>query len=1149
MAPTTMLPKLSEATQTISFSDGDGVCSAEVYSSNVVVTTNAGNHDHGSSKMKLKNLIDYNWEPKFYSGQLLAIHISGKYWAYSIKAPNAVNPGTWSGMVRVVYNPEPSTDKRGLIKGMKGEVQDLAFAHIQSQVILACIDEQGNFCIHEIEVTDGGLRCTLLAEVREETGVMGTAHRVVWCPYIPDEEDDAADDDVARLLLTTHDNIARMWNTRKLSGTSSVDAAAGATGTLTAGEHGAAILDAAFSPDGSALATASADGYVMFFQVYVNADNSPRCLHKWQPHGGKPLSCLFFLDNHKNYNSDVQFWKFALTGAENNTTIKIWSCKSWSCLQTITFTSGLQNEPSLGLKAMLDTSANYFLFSDFKSRSLYVLNMASDQEDSMAYCKSISEFLLPYPVLSFCIVDVEEQQNKCEQNCDDPFHRNGSSGDAGDSPDDFDLHHNEAGSSGSCGESCERRVCVRLYIVQPKGLQEGHLVYSPPRSPLHTDLMHGLSELALEENVAEAAPTAITSSILQQQSQQLKNLLMRSQTQPGSLIGQRPESPSIAPQLNLMTPDAFSSPGKREEDDPPLSATPDVGAKPRASTGACVDEPCGPVVGKPASTGSSPSREVQQIMAHNEHTYYKEMEAEVQPLPAEVVIPPAAVGETLFAGAELFPPQEVPSAPPAPALPALPPALVAHPHKLTHANSDTSWPQISLAQITEANQRKASSDKSSSQSLNASLNVSCTERACSEEVRCAGLSPADKSRLEALEHKLDKLTEMVSAQSRELRVLRSAVSSPRELIDEALHAHAQRTAAAVESALSDGWERISRVGETASARAAQAAGVGAARALEPLVTALKTELATKLSATDQLLRQNIEKLVNSKTVMENLSASVAKSLSDMVRESFREALFESVVPVMEKAHAQIFRQINQAFQNGTKEFAANTEAAARAAAERGGAAAAAALRAALDRHAEALTAAQPQHQHIANVLRETAHSVLEKELSWWREQARTVALVTSRAHSPSTPHAHHAHDRQMQVAQIQSLITSGDVNGAFQQALSASDLALVMCACRAAEPTAVFGPPCKLKQHVLLSLVQQLAADMARDTVLKHRYLEEAVMNLDTSNPVTREHLPAVVRELQKQLIAFLASSPNHALARQLRMLLMATEALVKGGV
>lgn len=68
-----------------SFSEGDGMCSAEVFATEVVVTTNAGNHNHGSSKVKLKNLVDYNWEPKFYPGQLLAIHMSGKYLAYSIK--------------------------------------------------------------------------------------------------------------------------------------------------------------------------------------------------------------------------------------------------------------------------------------------------------------------------------------------------------------------------------------------------------------------------------------------------------------------------------------------------------------------------------------------------------------------------------------------------------------------------------------------------------------------------------------------------------------------------------------------------------------------------------------------------------------------------------------------------------------------------------------------------------------------------------------------------------------------------------------------------------------------------------------------------------------------------------------------------------
>lgn len=61
---------------------------------------------------------------------------------------------------------------------------------------------------------------------------------------------------------------------------------------------------------------------------------------------------------------------------------------------------------------MLDRSASYLLLSDFKSRSLYVLSMARDAADSLAYCRTIAEFLLPYPVLSFCIVGAGEDATR-----------------------------------------------------------------------------------------------------------------------------------------------------------------------------------------------------------------------------------------------------------------------------------------------------------------------------------------------------------------------------------------------------------------------------------------------------------------------------------------------------------------------------------------------------------------------------------------------------------------------------------------------------------------------------------------------------------------------------------------------------------------
>lgn len=56
-----------------------------VTNDNVTVIPSRGDHAIGSSKVKMTNVVDYTWEQRFYTGQILAVHISGKYIAYGIQ--------------------------------------------------------------------------------------------------------------------------------------------------------------------------------------------------------------------------------------------------------------------------------------------------------------------------------------------------------------------------------------------------------------------------------------------------------------------------------------------------------------------------------------------------------------------------------------------------------------------------------------------------------------------------------------------------------------------------------------------------------------------------------------------------------------------------------------------------------------------------------------------------------------------------------------------------------------------------------------------------------------------------------------------------------------------------------------------------------
>merc|ERR1719228_707398 len=124
---------------------------------------------------------------------------------------------------------------------------------------------------------------------------------------------------------------------------------------------------------------------------------------------------------------------------------------------------------------------------------------------------------------------------------------------------------------------------------------------------------------------------------------------------------------------------------------------------------------------------------------------------------------------------------------------------------------------------------------------------------------------------------------------------------------------------------------------------------------------------------------------------------------------------------------------------------------------------------------------------------------------------------------------------------IQSLINSGRLNDAFQTALSANDLHLVVFTCELLNTTQVFNSAtCPLSQSVLLSLIQQLSIELGDKTEVKHAYLHEALVNLDPNNATTRAHIKTVLSGLDASLKQYIMANPNSKMTRNMKLLVMA---------
>ncbi|NWS60680.1 EDC4 protein, partial [Chunga burmeisteri] len=504
-----------------------------VASSDSSITSKA----RGSNKVKIQPVARYDWEQKYYYGNLIAV--SNSYLAYAIRAAS-----NGSAMVRVL---SVSTAERTLLKGFTGGVADLAFAHLNSNQ-LACLDEAGNLFVWRLAKNKEKIQEEILVNIkRPDNTPLNTSRRIIWCPFIPDDNEESGEEGSQTLALL-HEDRAEVWDLDIIRTNNSswpVEVPSIKEGFIVVKGHSTCLSEGALSPDGTVLATASHDGFVKFWQIYIEGQDEPRCLHEWKPHDGRPLSCLLFCDNHKKQDPEVPFWRFLITGADQNRELKMWCTVSWTCLQTVRFSPDIFSSMSIlpSLKVCLDLSAEYLILSDVQRKVLYVMELMQNQEEGKAYFSSISEFLLTHPVLSFGIQAV----SRCRLRHTEVLP-------AEEENDSLSVE----GAQGAGAVESAAGVLIKLFCVHTRALQDVQIRFQPLHSPDMSASMpsHGShEEFAFPDHMADLSTEGLGSE---------KGSLHGSQTDlrriadlpvPADFL-----SLSNDAKPKLMTPDAFMTP-------------------------------------------------------------------------------------------------------------------------------------------------------------------------------------------------------------------------------------------------------------------------------------------------------------------------------------------------------------------------------------------------------------------------------------------------------------------------------------------------------------------------------------------------------------------------------------------------------------
>ncbi|XP_047452618.1 enhancer of mRNA-decapping protein 4 isoform X2 [Mugil cephalus] len=1314
----------SQETKKICLSGDDGSTCIPITSNNVEIVasqdSSINSKARGSNKVKIQPVAKYDWEHKYYYGRLIAV--SNSFLAYAIRGANN------HAMIRVL---SVEFAERSLLKGFTGAVTDLAFAHLDSS-LLGCVDEAGNLMVWQLTCTGSKILDQIVVHIRRpEDTPLNSHRRLIWCPFILDDNEENQDD-TSQTLALLHEDRAEVWDLEVLRANNTswpVDDTELKDGLITIKGHTQRVSEGALSPDGTVLATASHDGYIKFWQIYIEGgQDKPRCLHELRPHGGRPLSCLLFCDNHKRQDPEVPFWRFLITGADQNQELKMWCTVSWTCLQTIRFSPDPLNSTLPSLKASLDLSSEYLILTDVQRKVLYVMELRQDLDKGKAGFTAVSEFLLTHPVLSFGVRDVSHSRLRHTEVLP-----------AEEESESMTTEGTQGPTESKSG------IQIKLYCVHTKSLQDVQILFQPsagsssPAFLPHSDSQDGLA--GFSDHLTDQSSDKDSGSGSQTDLRKIPSL-----PAPSDFLSNSATSSGAMPKL--MTPDAFMTPSTSVPASPGSSASSltivtaissnsdstnramdDVSQSPNradnsssssltlsASTSSpraasavllpglenlqalaspsgslaldnpqVLDSPLLPPLGSPtrarspdviSSASTAMSQDMPEI-ASQTLQLQRGLLPSLEPLSLSALqtdsMASAASALHLLTSPRtannnnLLPLELGGADGPVGGAAESEPRLSHTPSLLENALSQenpgagggssdgsvghTSWPAApditretrnSLRDnglvdcsreeskerhlsspyhrrsyhLTQNDSQDAGTEQSDPDDEVASLASSsgnCGSRSSHRlPVKDWKASPRGSPKVKRKIKKddgessqarhmdsaqfntevQDELLMLLRSQQRELTELRGQIetmqSSIMAQVEHVLTNHQEQEHHRLERVLAESQNHQQQLQEQLSQQLSHALGSALtsrmdkvlrdemkktvpqtiSKSLEPVTGQLSNTIAARLAAVEVILKDNVVKVAKSKNTTDAIGRAAAEAMQGPIQAAYKDAFQSIVLPVFERGCQSMFQQINDSFKQGTQEYIQQLETHMKNKKQREQDTRDPmvgqlqqmidSFQSSTDQLANNITAnvrAEVQHQ-IQMMVGNLQESILshvqrivkgEVSLAMKEQQAVVTSSIMQAMRSAAGTPVPTAHlDYQTQQANILQLLQQGQLNQAFQQALSATDLNLVLYVCETIDSQQVFGQhPCPLSQPVLLSLIQQLSSNLSTRSELKMSYLEDAIMNLDHGDPLTRDHMSSVLAQVRPKLFTFLQQDPHSPLSKRARRLIMMLQGLV----